>query len=75
MKNVFLGLDKDETNRYLNHTNTDLLRKGLKEYQKSLELLEVSIDYFDSPNWANKEAFVLGQKKAIAFMLKNLEIR
>lgn len=51
---------------------TELQSKVIEERLAGLEKTEASIGNFDSPNWANREAFILGAKAELRWVLSIL---
>lgn len=48
----------------------NLLTRLLEEDLKHLEAKQTSNDTFDSPSWAQQQAFFLGQKKSLLDLIK-----
>ena len=51
----------------------EILLQAIENKLKGTEKTEANIGIFDNPNWACKEAFILGEKSALNWVLSVLK--
>lgn len=75
LKNTSDGVKREELESIIRASSTALLRLYdlIEEKELSTNNQEVSESSFDNPNWAAKQAFLLGKKSALADIKALLE--
>jgi len=61
-----VGVGSEELNKVIlgAETNNKVYKKAIEMKMEGLERSEASLGSFEDPNWAYKEAFILGMKSA-----------
>lgn len=69
------GIDLDNLNKMVesNKKYNEIVLKAIENKLKGTEKTEANIGIFDNPNWACKEAFILGEKSALNWVLSILK--
>lgn len=56
-----------------NKSYNEIVLQAIENKLKGTEKTEANIGIFDNPNWACKEAFILGEKSALNWVLSVLK--